>query len=814
MNRIVATTLIAACLVARAVSAQTVTTPEKIARLRVHPSSVLLGGIHRGQQLLVTAESDSGRLRDVTHSARFSVQQPGIVEFDHSRVVSQSDGQTEAVIDVDGVQVTVPITVRGHDVFPPIDFAGDVVPLLSKLGCNRGGCHGKASGQNGFRLSVFGFDPSADYNALVKEGRGRRVFLAAPEESLLVKKTIGAIAHGGGQRTEPGSDDHHLLLEWIRQGAPRESGGAPVLVGLQLEPSQRVMSARGSQQIVATALYSDGSQRDVTSAATYSSNAEEIVKVEESGRIDSGDVPGEAAITVNYMGQVGTVRILLPRATLTPYPTPPSNNSLDTFVWNKLSQLGIEAAPLCDDATFLRRLYVDAIGTLPTTDEVRQFLADPGQSKRARAIEQVLDRGEFADYWALIWSDILLVNREKLGERGAYEFHRWLRTQIASNRPYDVWVREIITASGNSARVGPANFYRALRTPEDLVRSVSQAFLGLRMDCAQCHHHPFDRWGQDDFYGMAGFFNGLERKRLAADRELIVHSRMKPATMPLTGKVIPTRTLAGESAVIEPDVDPRQTLADWMTARDNPWFAKLVANRLWKHFLGRGLVEPEDDLRSTNPATNEPLLEFLTEQVVEHDFDLRNLMRLILNSRVYQLSSATNETNREDTQNFSHHFVRRLRAEVLLDAVSQVSGSPEHYAGKPSGTRSIQLWDNRLPSYFLDTFGRSQRDSPCACGSSGEPTMAQALHLMNAPELEEKIRGASSRAAELSSALDRGDLTREQLVDELCLMALGRSSREHERRIASKLFELQPSREATEDFLWSLLNSYEFLFVH
>ena len=385
----------------------------------------------------------------------------------------------------------------------------------------------------------------------------------------------------------------------------------------------------------------------------------------------------------------------------------------------------------------------------------------------------------------------------------------WLRQQVATNRPYDQWVRELLTASGNSAKVGPANFYRALRTPADLTKTVSQAFLGVRMDCAQCHHHPFEKWGQEDFYGLAGYFNGIQRKPLAADRELVFHGGHQPATMPVSGAVVATRTLESEPAVFD-DQDPRVALADWITSPDNPWFARLVANRLWKHYLGRGLVEPEDDLRTTNPATNEPLLNFLTGQVVANDFDLKAIMRLILNSRVYQLDSAPNATNVEDTQNFSHYLVKRLPAEVLLDAISEVTGDAESFPGAATGTRSIQLWDNRLPSYFLDAFGRSPRESPCECAKSNAPTMAQALHLMNAPEIEAKIASPTGRIATL---LDR-QWSHTALVDECCLAALGRAPTASERAIAQSLFADQPARQAAEDFVWTLLNSYDFLFIH
>jgi hypothetical protein len=726
-------------------------------------------------------------------------------------------------------------TFRPTQPTPPIHFGNDIVPLFSKLGCNSGGCHGKASGQNGFKLSVFGFDPAADFDAIVKEARGRRVFPGSPNRSLILLKPTAQVPHGGGKRMDVGSRDYGVLLHWLQQGMPIGDDSAPTLVGLNVSPSERVLGFESEQQILATAKYSDGSERDVTDAAAYTTNSDAVAEVIAPGLARTGKVPGEAAITINYMGQVAAVQIQVPRpGAPNPYPTIRVNNRIDELVWAKLEKMGIVPSELADDATFLRRLFIDTIGTLPKPDEVRAFLSAPlapsagrgagGEGsadleKRRRAIDAALAREEYADYWALKWADILLVDRNKLGERGAYEFHRWLREQFVRNRPYDEWVRELVTATGDSAKNGPANFYRAVRTSEEVTKSVTQAFLGVRLECAQCHHHPFDKWTQSDFYGLAGFFNGLERKTAGVRRdpagqefiisELVFHAGMRETRIPYFNTLVATRVLDGTTSATIDRGDPRSALADWMTDPKNPWFARLIANRLWKHFLGRGLVEPEDDLRSTSPATNEPLLNFLAEAVIANRYDLKAVMRLILNSRVYQLSSVPNETNRDDTQNFSHYFVKRLPAEVLLDAISDVTGSPEQFPGKPPGTRAIALWDNRLPSYFLEIFGRPERNSPCECGRSSEPTMAQALHLMNAPEVTEKITSPGGRI----NRLIEGQATDYVIVEELCLAALGRLPTEKEAKVAQEFFAKGSRQQAAEDFLWTLLNSYDFVFV-
>ena len=803
-------------------------------RLTVSPSIIHLGGANRKQHVLITFTDKTGRKQDVTTNSKLAIKDEQKARIEAATLFGAKDGRTTLNVRYRNLTTRIPVIVKNYAVWPPIHFVNDVIPIFSKLGCNSGGCHGKQNGQNGFRLSVFGSDAKADYVALTKSGRGRRLFPSAPDRSLLIRKAIGTVAHGGGRRTESGSTDHQLLAAWIRQGMPWGKDDAPTLSRIEVQPATRVMQPNASQHSLVTAIYSDGSRRDVTDAAEYTSNAEGIAEVKRGGLIRTGKNPGEAAITVNYMGKVGAVQVLVPRPNApSPYPKLPANNRIDTLVWAKLRKLGITPSGLCDDATFLRRLYLDAIGTLPTPKEVKAFLADKRKDKRRRMIDAVLDRAEYADYWALKFADILLVNSDKLGERGAYQFHTWLRKQFATNRPYDAWASELLTATGDTGKNGPANFYKALGKKEDLTRAVSQAFLGVRLDCAQCHHHPFEKWGQADFYGLAGYFNGLQLKKLKGDRVLVFHPGHQPTQIPLVNRPVRTKppgANAKGALAIDFDGDPRVHLAKWVTSPKNPYFARLVANRIWKHYLGRGLVEPEDDLRSTNPATNEPLLAFLTQRLTKasggrkpveasntlggltptaRPFDLKALMRLILNSRVYQLSHKPNATNAGDSQNFSHYLVKRLPAEVLLDAVSQVTGTPEKFPGMPAGTRTIQLWDNRLPSYFLDTFGRSERESPCECAKSSDPTMAQALHLMNAPEIEAKLAHKRGRIAKLIKA----GKTQKQIVTDLCLAALGRPPGEKERRIAAKLFTGRPKHQAAEDFLWALLNSYEFLFV-
>lgn len=778
--------------------------------LAVEPDDIALHAANRQQQLLVTGRRADGKSVDLTRQARFSLADTSIAQIASAAIIGLHDGATELTVSTGGLTLQVPVRIQGFEQYPPVHFGIDVVPILSKLGCNSGGCHGRASGQNGFKLSVFGFDPPGDYDAIVKQARGRRVFPSSPASSLILAKPSGGVPHGGGVRLARNSLDYQLLYEWVDQGMPVGDANAARLVGLSVSPQERELAAGGQQQILAIAVYSDGSRRDVSAAALYSSNAPHVAEVDSQGLVRCGQAPGEAAITVNYMGQVAAVQVLSPRAGgPTPYPDLPVQNEIDPFVWKKLHKMGLVPSELADDATFLRRATLDCLGTLPAPDEVRAFLADASLDKRAQWIDRLLTREEYTDYWTLKWADILLVDREKLGDRGAFELHRWLRDQFAANRPYDQWVRELVTAAGDSGKSGPVNFYRASDTPDALARTVCQAFLGVRLECAQCHHHPFEKWSQEDYYSLAGFFNGIERKPLAKDRVLVFHAGYREMPMPESSHSVAARALDAPASPRLTTGDPRIVLAEWMTAPDNPWFARLAVNRLWKHYLGRGLVESEDDLRSTNPPTNPPLLDFLARRLVESKFDLKAVMRLIMNSRTYQLSSEPNANNRDDEQNFSFYYVKRMPAEALLDAISEVTEVAEQFPGRPLGTRAISLWDNRLPSYFLEIFGRPERTSPCECGRSSDPTMAQALHLMNAPEVEEKVTHSAGRVARLVAS----GVSEERIVEELCLAAIGRYPSEKHKATARKLFASSGPHQAAEDFLWTLLNSYGFLFV-
>lgn len=781
------------------------------AAVRVTPSAIALDNPEATQQLLVTDVTAELRL-DRTRSAVYQSLNPQVATVDETGLVTpRGEGRTEIRVRHAAEEVRVLVEVTGQLQPVPISFETQVVPILTKAGCNSGGCHGKAEGQNGFKLSVFGFDPHADYQALMMEGRGRRIFPVAPEYSLLLRKATAQLPHGGGRKIVHDSLPYRRMRRWIEEGARFTGAAADAVTAIKVEPELQVLSFRGTQQLRVTAIDAAGRRRCVTMEAEYASNADNIADVDRRGWIQASDNPGEAAILARFMGHVAVCRVTLPRPGVR-FPRPPEANFIDRYVWNQLERLGIEPSAIADDANFLRRVYLDTIGTLPTPAEARAFLANTAPNKRAQLIDQLLERPEYADYWTMLWSDLLRVDRDKVAPEGAVAMTRWLRRQFAENRPYDAFARDVLTIQGSLTAEGPASVYKVLDTPEEMSRSFSQLFLGVRIQCAQCHHHPSERWGQDDYFALAGFFTGISRKKLPTGGEAIVSRGGQDLKHPRTKQPVSARALGADPADFSRSTDRRAALADWLTAPDNPFFATAIANRLWAHYFGRGLVEPLDDLRATNPATNEPLLAELTRHMRAVKYDLRAFARTLLNSRVYQLQARTNASNAGDAQNFSHAAAKALPAEVLLDAIGQVTGVPEKFNGWPDGHRAIQLWDNRIPLYFFRIFGRPVRASVCSCERGNEPSIAQALHLMNSPEIMEKMRSRAGRVRRLAES-NQGP---PKIVDELYLATLARFPGDKEKALMLEEFAQAGAnrRAAIEDVLWILLNSKEFLYNH
>jgi len=782
--------------------------------LRAEPAQVTLDSPESSQQLLITDLDPRARQRDVTRDAVYRIAPKQIATIDERGLVRPlADGQAELSVEFQGQQLTVAISVVGFSKPRPVSFRHEIIPMLTKARCNSGGCHGKAEGQNGFRLSIFGYDPASDYHALVYESRGRRIAPACPDHSLLVLKATARSPHGGGQKVEPGGYGDRRLTRWIQEGAPFESADESQnkVERIIVHPADRVLFAGQRQQLQVTAIDASGRRYDVTAEAEYESNASSIAEADSHGLITVSDIPGEAAILVRFLGQVAVCRVTSPQPNVE-FDRPPERGFIDRLVWDKLQRLGIEPSQEADDASFLRRVCLDTIGTLPTSDEVVGFLKDKRSDKRARLVDELLQRDEYVDYWTMKWLDILRADQLKISPQGTVAMQRWLRRAFTENRPFDQMARELLTVQGNTSAEGPGSFYKILSKPDQAAQAVSQLLLGVRIECAQCHHHPSERWSQADYVGLAGFFTGIKLKKLPNGEQAIVSRGGKDLPHPRHGEVVAARALGADPADFSRATDRRQILADWVTSNENPYFSRAIANRLWSHYFGRGLIEPIDDTRRTNPASNEPLMRALSKHMRDEKFDLREFTRTLLNSRVYQSSSRTTASNNRDRQNFSHAAYKTLPAEVLLDAISQSVGVPEEFNGWPSGYRAIQVWDNRMPSYFFRIFGRPVRASVCECERSDQPSIAQALHLLNSPEIAGKIEHRHGRARRLVNS----DLSASEIIDQLFLSTVSRYPRKGERALMMEAFSNHGNdrRAAAEDVLWALMNSREFVFNH
>ncbi|HEY2837926.1 MAG TPA: DUF1549 domain-containing protein, partial [Pirellulales bacterium] len=686
---------------------------------RLKDGLVTVSGRDAGQQLIVTGQYATGQTRDLTRKAIYEVSPAGIITADATGLITPI-AEGDATVHVSaaaGIDATVKVKVTNLVQDLPINFANQITPLFTKYSCNGGGCHGKSGGQNGFRLSLLGFEPKEDYEYLVKEARGRRMFPAAPDQSLLLLKATARLPHGGGQRIDPDSPAYRLIKRWIEQGMPYGKETDPKVTHIEVLPSERLMEREGTQQIVAIAHYSDGSTEDVTRTTQFDSNDTEMAEVSVSGLVTTSQLTGSVAVMARYQGHVDVFRATVPLGIRTDK-LPPARNFVDELINQKLKALGLPASPVCDDATYLRRVSVDIAGRLPTLAETEEFLSDNSASKRENVINRLLDSTDYADYFANKWSAILRNKRRTDNEKNStFSFHEWIRQCLNENKPYDQFVREILTATGTPGQSPPVGWYREVKDASAQLEDTAQLFLGLRIQCARCHHHPFEKWSQQDYYGFSAFFSQVGRKKgFVQNEERIYHKRgVATAQNPKNGTSVKPTGLGSPSFDLSADQDPRHALADWMGAKENPFFSRSLVNRYWKHFFGRGLVDPEDDMRVTNPATNPDLLDALAKDFIDHGFDLKHLVRTICTSTTYQLTAEPNEWNQDDKQNFSRYYPKRLNAEVLLDAIDQVTGTQTTFNGVPPGTRAVQLPDNGFNSYFLTVFGRPEASSACEC---------------------------------------------------------------------------------------------------
>lgn len=804
---------------------------EEIAKFEIHPEKVVLRGVDDAAQLIVTATLKDGRLQDCTPDVQYSVANAkNIKVLPSGRVLPVETGSSELIATYQGKTVKIPVEVTSVDENRPINFANEVVPVFTKLGCNSGGCHGKASGQNGFKISLLGFEPEVDFAALVKEARGRRLMPSAPDSSLFLLKATGQIAHGGGKKMEKDSDEYRIVRRWIAAGMPYGLPTDPTVTKISVYPEHRILTRQNHQQFAVYAHYSDGMVEDITRRTQYDSNDTEIAVVDGAGLVRTLGLSGEAAIMARYQGNVAIFRSTVPLGAKTPEWNFEEKTVVDKFTSKKWKDLGLVPSDLCSDEVFIRRVYLDITGTLPTPLQVKNFLADKEPKKRDKLVDELLETPEYSYYFASKWADILKVKRGRDANQGmnraqgTFAFHSWIRDAMASDKPYDQFVRDILTANGDESKNPPAVWYKDNQQPEQFTDDTAQVFLGLRIACANCHHHPYEKWSQDDYWGLAAFFGRVGKKVVQQPSTtpqqvstLTVFTRSSGGvTNKRTGQGAKIKALDGAVMEISAEVDPREKLADWITDPTNPFFARAVSNRYWAHFFGHGIVDPLDDMRVTNPPSNPELLDALSKDFVANKYSLKSLVRTICKSRTYQLSAVPNEFNKHDKQASARYYPKRLSAEVLLDAVCQVTASPTQFGGLPTDSfapkRAIQLPDESFNSYFLDVFGRPQRISACECERVSEANLAQALHLLNSDEVQNKLTRQGGRADALVSPNDkRSDAEK---VEEMFLWVFARKPSESDMKIAlDHIQKHQANKKAAyENILWALINTKEFVF--
>jgi hypothetical protein len=819
MSRQLFASTVLAMSLGTASAAESIPPSAAVRELNVFPQQIAFSGPRAEQRLGILSMHTDGRQWDDSRTARIVSSNSAIAIVDAGGIIRPvGDGATNITVTAGDATVSIPVTVTGCKTEEPVNFSRDVEAVLTKSGCNQGACHGASLGRGGFRLSLRGFDPAFDHSQIVQSAEGRRVVLGQPERSILLLKPSLAMEHGGGERLKTDSAGYALLKAWLEDGAPEPAATDPHVLNLEAWPPQRLMVPGEKQQVTVRAHWADGRITDVTPWTTFDALQDAVATVSAGGMVTAVG-RGEGHVMIRFADRATTVQVTLPYGSPvcdSGAKTIARNNFIDDLLNAKWKTLGLTPSPLCDDATFLRRLYLDAIGTLPTPAEIRAFLANQSPDKRNAAIYAVLARPEFVDFWTVKWGDLLRINRDALQEKGMWSFHNWVKESIRDGRPLDQFVRDILLAEGSTFTDGPANFYRVGRVPADWAETTAQVFLGVRLQCAKCHHHPFDNWSQDDYYGMAAFFARLGQKNSQEfglfGRETIIHTKSTgEQTHPLKRQVVKPHPLGGP--VMEDEFDRRRPLADWIVSKDNPYFARNLANRFWGYLMGRGLVEPLDDLRPTNPACAPELLDALAKDLIAHDFDMKHLLRTILQSRAYQLESTETPGNEADATDiyFTRYHAKRLTAEQLADGVDFATETRQKYNGLPAGTRAIELPDPRVPSYLLDVFGRPQRAVVCECERTATPNIAQAMHLLNGDTLTKKIAdpaGRIERLVKVKTPLER-------LIEELYLATLSRPPSPQETAKARQwLADASNLREGAQDLLWALLNSREFLFNH
>jgi hypothetical protein len=805
-------TILTSFLVFGALTSSSSAQTPALTSLEVFPPDIKIYNARGRQSYVVKATYADGLTRDVTTSANVTLSNPALVQRVQNVLSPAADGTTELKIAFGGRSVAVPVQVKNAKVDPPISFKLDVMPVFMKAGCNVGSCHGAARGKDGFRLSLFGFDPEGDHYRLTREIPGRRIDLAVPEDSLMLQKGLGKVPHTGGTRFQPDSELYQTLLHWLKVGAPNDPPTVATPLGLDLYPKNAGLDGKSAtQQMVVRATYSDGSVRDVTSLAVFLSNNDTSATISPQGLVTAGD-RGEAFVMARFATfTVGAQIIVLPRGLKFDFPKVPESNYIDTLVNNKLKKLRIAPSDLCSDAAFLRRAYIDVIGVLPTVEEYHRFMSSKAPKKRELLIDELLGRKEFVELWVMKWAELLQIkSSNQVSYKAMLLYYNWLQDKLAHNVPMDQMVQQLLAAKGGTFKNPATNYYQNETDTLKVAENVAQVFMGMRIQCAQCHNHPFDRWTMSDYYGFASFFAQIGRKGADDPREVVVfNSGGGEVVHPVSHQAMKPKFLGGA----EPNVagqDRREILAKWLASPENPYFATNLANIVWAHFFGQGIIQEVDDVRVSNPPSNPELLRELGKRFTEYKYDFKKLVRDICTSRTYQLAAEPNATNVGDTRNFAHAGIRRIRAETFLDCISEVTETKNKFPGLPLGARAVQVADGSVSTYFLTTFGRAARETVCSCEVRLDPTLSQSLHLMNGGATGPRIQSGNLVGQRLA-----GKKTPAQIIEELYIRSLSRKPLPKEVAKLETALKAEPDKKkALEDVFWALLNSREFMFNH
>ena len=789
-----------------------VTSAAELVEINVYPENIDLSNSRDRQRVIVQARFADGITEDVTEQATLTAVNAEVLRKDGYTFYPKTDGETTVNVEYQGKAIQIPAKVQNAEVIPPISYTLDVMPIFLKTNCNTGSCHGAARGKDGFRLSLYGFDINGDYTRITRDFSSRRINLAFPEDSLLLTKGAGVVPHTGGTRFRKGDELYETVHEWLRSGALLDQGEIPTVTKVDIYPKGAVLNGEGAQQKISVrAYYSDGTDRDVTHLAYFSSNNDNSAVIEQDGVVTAQN-RGEAFIMARFdTHTVGTHFIVLPKNLQFAWNELPENNYIDGHMHNKFKNLRIIPSELCTDEEFIRRVTLDVTGRLPTVEEYNAFLANVDPTKREKLVDELLTRKEFVEIWVMKWAELLTIRTtNQISYKSMLLYYTWLQERVANNVPMNVMVQELLGSNGGTFANAATNYYQNETNTLKVAENVAQVFMGMRMQCAQCHNHPFDRWTMDDYYSFAAFFSQIGRKRGEDPREIIVfNSGSGDVRHPVGNRVMAPKFLGGET----PDVagkDRRQVMANWLASDENPFFAQNLSNIVWAHFFGKGIIQEVDDVRISNPPVNKELIDALSEKLRDYNYDFKKLVRDICTSRAYQLSTKTNETNEKDTTNFSHATLRRMRAEVLLDAITQVTTTSNKFPGLPSGARAVQIANGNTSTYFLTTFGRAKRETVCSCEVKMEPNLSQALHMLNGDTVNAKITQGGLVTTRLGE-----EVPHEKIIEEIYIRCMTRKPTEKE---LTNLMELvgqeENKQQALEDVFWALLNSREFVFNH